>query len=109
LNKTLKVLHTKKIIVFVAIKVYELHEILPPLNGIIDKGGIKNYQTEADRAVERLIISSLKSEFPNLTVIGEEGEEFDHAKETPITRQCLEVLGKTFPTEADSIKERIDI
>lgn len=43
--------------------------------GIVDKGGIKNYQTEADRAVERLIISSIKAEFPTVTVLGEEGED----------------------------------
>ena len=28
--------------------------------GVIDKGGLKNYQTEADRAVQRLIITTLR-------------------------------------------------
>jgi len=30
--------------------------------GIVDKGGLKNYQTEADRAVERLIVASIKDQ-----------------------------------------------
>ena len=40
--------------------------------GVIDKGGLKNYQTEADRAVQRLIITTLKAKFPGVNIIGEE-------------------------------------
>ena len=42
--------------------------------GIVNKEGIKNYQTEADRAVERLIVSSIKTQYPNISVIGEEDQ-----------------------------------
>ncbi|CAK8675630.1 unnamed protein product [Clavelina lepadiformis] len=45
--------------------------------GIIDKGGQRNLQTKADRAVEKLIRASIVSQFPKLTVIGEEDEKLD--------------------------------
>ena len=72
--------------------------------GIIDKGGIANYQTEADRAVERLIVSSLKTQFPQISVIGEEDEIFDLEKNI-ISEKCPNVLEKVFPNEALNVSE----
>ncbi|CAH1164747.1 unnamed protein product [Phaedon cochleariae] len=42
--------------------------------GIIEKGTEKNdVQTEADRSAQRCIVASLTKQFPNVTIIGEEG------------------------------------
>lgn len=38
---------------------------------IVDKGNY-DFQTEADRSVQRCIITSLNQQFPNITIIGEE-------------------------------------
>lgn len=40
--------------------------------GIVDKGK-NDLQTEADRSSQRCIIASLMNQFPNVTIIGEEG------------------------------------
>merc|ERR1712227_549274 len=34
--------------------------------GVIDKGGLKNYQTEGDRAVQRLIVTTLDKIHPDV-------------------------------------------
>merc|ERR1712241_971644 len=68
--------------------------------GVIDKGGLKNYQTEADRAVQRLIITTLSAKFPGVNIIGEEdGDDgSDGAKKNEVINdQDAEVLGKTLP------------
>ena len=72
--------------------------------GVVDKGGIANYQTEADRAVERLIVSSLKTQFPKISVIGEEDEEFE-LENNVIAEKCPIVLGKIFPQDALNVEE----
>jgi len=41
---------------------------------IEDKGGLKNYQTEADTKIEQLLRGNIEKHFPDITVIGEEGE-----------------------------------
>lgn len=41
---------------------------------IEDKGGLKNYQTEADIAIEKLLVGNLEKHFPGVTIIGEESE-----------------------------------
>lgn len=70
--------------------------------GIVNKEGIKNYQTEADRAVERLIVSSVRSSFPAVAVVGEEDEEcFSADSDSIIRNECLDVLGRTFPADAE--------
>jgi len=43
--------------------------------GIVQKEHIRDLQTEADRAAQRLIIGSLQQMFPKATIIGEEEEE----------------------------------
>ena len=41
---------------------------------IEDKGGLKNYQTEADTKIEQLLRGNIEKHFPDITIIGEEGE-----------------------------------
>jgi len=41
---------------------------------IEDKGGLKNYQTIADRKIEQLLIGNLEKHFPGIAIVGEEGE-----------------------------------
>ena len=43
--------------------------------GVIDKGGLKNFQTEGDRAVQRLICTTLRAKFPDIAIIGEEDDD----------------------------------
>lgn len=35
--------------------------------------GVNDLQTEADRSAQRCIVASLSQQFPNLSIIGEEG------------------------------------
>merc|ERR1712212_1258231 len=81
--------------------------------GVIDKGGLKNYQTEADRAVQRLIISTLSAKFPGVNIIGEEdGDDGSEGakKDKVIEEQDAEVLSKTLPAELQGVKpEQITI
>jgi len=75
--------------------------------GVIDKGGLKNYQTEADRAVQRLIITTLRAKFPDVNIIGEEdGDDgSDGAEKCKVYEaQDGEVLGKTMPADLASAK-----
>jgi len=41
---------------------------------IEDKGGLKNYQTIADRKIEQLLVGNIEKHFPNVNIVGEEGE-----------------------------------
>ena len=43
--------------------------------GIVEKTGINDLQTEADRSANASIVMSLQRQFPGVTVIGEEDEE----------------------------------
>ncbi|KAI1295405.1 putative bisphosphate nucleotidase [Halotydeus destructor] len=43
--------------------------------GIIDKGGLNNLQTEADRSAQQCIVQSLQKLFPGVPVIGEEDDD----------------------------------
>ena len=75
--------------------------------GVIDKGGLKNYQTEADRAVQRLIITTLRAKFPDVNIIGEEdGDDGSDGavKNKVYEEQDGEVLGKTIPADLASAK-----
>jgi len=81
--------------------------------GVIDKGGLKNYQTEADRAVQRLIVTTLAAKFPGVNIIGEEdGDDGSDAakKDAIIEGQDAEVLSKTLPADLQGVApERITI
>merc|ERR1712178_42914 len=41
---------------------------------IEDKGGLKNYQTEADIKIEQLLVGDLEKHFPGIAIVGEESE-----------------------------------
>jgi len=56
--------------------------------GIIDKGGIKNLQTEADRSAQRCIMASLNKLFPKAHLIGE--EEWDREKVQDVDPDWIE-------------------
>lgn len=74
--------------------------------GVIDKGGLKNYQTEADRAVQRLIVTTLAAKFPGVNIIGEEdGDDGSDAakKDAIIEGQDAEVLSKTLPADLQGV------
>jgi len=49
--------------------------------GIVDKGGQKNLQTKADRTCEQVIRASLMSQYPKVTLIGEEDEPLHPASD----------------------------
>jgi len=41
---------------------------------IENKGGLKNYQTEADTKIEQLLVGNLEKHFPGIAIVGEESE-----------------------------------
>eukprot|EP00091_Calanus_sinicus_P002354 TRINITY_DN12385_c0_g2_i1.p1 TRINITY_DN12385_c0_g2~~TRINITY_DN12385_c0_g2_i1.p1 ORF type:complete len:105 (-),score=48.79 TRINITY_DN12385_c0_g2_i1:26-340(-) len=43
--------------------------------GIVEKTGKDDLQTQADRSAQNCIIASLAKQFPQLKVVGEEGEQ----------------------------------
>ena len=43
--------------------------------GIVEKTGADDLQTQADRSAQNCIVASLAKQFPDLTVVGEEGEQ----------------------------------
>lgn len=58
---------------------------------IVDKG-VNDLQTEADRSVQRCIMASLNSQFPNVTIIGEEEPAADLDPDWVELSQSDEVL-----------------
>jgi len=81
--------------------------------GVIDKGGLKNYQTEGDRAVQRLIVTTLYKKFPQIAVIGEEDGDTGEAKPDEfkvLDKIHPDVLQKTFPEHLQNVApERITV
>jgi len=41
---------------------------------IVDKGGLKNCQTQADREIEQLVVGNIEKYFPGVAIVGEEDE-----------------------------------
>merc|ERR1712183_1255215 len=72
--------------------------------GIIDKGGQKNLQTKADRTCEQVIRASIMSQFPNLTLIGEEDEPL-HPESDAKAGFDEEVLAKQCPDALKDVTE----
>merc|ERR1712127_94081 len=79
--------------------------------GVIDKGGLKNFQTEGDRAVQRLILKTLKTKYPQVTIIGEEdGDDGEAGDEKVFEALAPEVMDKSFPEDLQNVApERICI
>ncbi|XP_075556368.1 3'(2'),5'-bisphosphate nucleotidase 1 isoform X2 [Dermacentor variabilis] len=74
--------------------------------GIVEKEGINDLQTEADRSVQRCIVTSLSQQFPKLTIIGEETlEEKKISDDWIITDHDKDVLSMTLPDELKNVKE----
>ncbi|CAG9838162.1 unnamed protein product [Diabrotica balteata] len=76
--------------------------------GIIHKGLSKNdVQTEADRSAQLCIITSLAKQFPNVTIIGEEGP-LDESEEVPsdwvVTESDQNILQSKCPEKYVNVK-----
>lgn len=74
--------------------------------GVVDKG-IKDYQTEADRTAQRMIVASLSKKFPKCTIVGEETltEDGEADKRLIVNEFDENVLNHTLPSEYQSVKE----
>ncbi|XP_077296836.1 3'(2'),5'-bisphosphate nucleotidase 1 isoform X7 [Arctopsyche grandis] len=68
--------------------------------GIVEKAK-DDLQTEADRSAQRCIVASLSRQFPNITIIGEEGVPSDWL----ITHGDPEILKKKCPDTLEDITE----
>lgn len=72
--------------------------------GVIDKGGLKNFQTQGDRAVQQLIVTTLNKKFADVAIIGEEdGDTGEDIKYEVIDRLDTDVMGKTFPAHLQNV------
>lgn len=70
---------------------------------IIDKGK-NDFQTEADRSAQRCIIASLSHQFPNITIIGEEGlTNCEVPSDWIVTEADQEVLKLKLPAHLEDI------
>ncbi|XP_066598239.1 3'(2'),5'-bisphosphate nucleotidase 1 isoform X2 [Prorops nasuta] len=70
---------------------------------IVEKGE-NDLQTEADRSAQRCIISSLNSQFPNITIIGEEGSSnCDVPSDWIVSDLDEEILNLEFPSHLSDI------
>jgi len=72
--------------------------------GIVEKEGPNDLQTQADRSAQDCILASLFTQFPNLKVVGEEGElDMSSVKDEMIVRDSdPKVLELTCPQEWSS-------
>ncbi|XP_072543961.1 3'(2'),5'-bisphosphate nucleotidase 1 isoform X1 [Salminus brasiliensis] len=74
--------------------------------GIVEKTGVNDLQTLADRLVQKSICASLSKSFPKLTIIGEEDLPSEAVEEELIeTSQYDLILQKRCPDEYSSLKE----
>lgn len=74
--------------------------------GVIDKG-IQDYQTEADRVAQRMIVASLSRKFPRSTIVGEEDlvEDEGADRDLIIDAHDENVLKLDLPEKYQNIKE----
>uniref|UniRef100_A0A6G1SFP9 3'(2'),5'-bisphosphate nucleotidase 1 n=1 Tax=Aceria tosichella TaxID=561515 RepID=A0A6G1SFP9_9ACAR len=75
--------------------------------GVVDKG-VQDYQTEADRVAQRMIVASLNKKFPKCTIVGEEDLAEDKEADTNllVDTQDEDVLNKTsLPSQYKDVKE----
>ncbi|KAF2359596.1 Inositol monophosphatase-like [Trinorchestia longiramus] len=71
---------------------------------IVQKEHAKDLQTEADRAAQRYIVSSLASHFPNITLIGEEDDELKGGEVTALA--SIEPINVTCPQHLANLTEK---
>lgn len=74
--------------------------------GVVDKG-VKDYQTEADRVAQRMIVASLSKRFPKSMIVGEEDLVEDKMADASLLVESFdeEVLKKPLPAEYKDVKE----
>ncbi|XP_077296829.1 3'(2'),5'-bisphosphate nucleotidase 1 isoform X2 [Arctopsyche grandis] len=73
--------------------------------GIVEKAK-DDLQTEADRSAQRCIVASLSRQFPNITIIGEEGvSDIEVPSDWLITHGDPEILKKKCPDTLEDITE----
>jgi 3'(2'), 5'-bisphosphate nucleotidase len=74
--------------------------------GVVDKG-IQDYQTEADRVAQRMIVASLAKKFPKCTIVGEEDLVEDKEADTNllVETQDPDVLKLSLPDQYKDVKE----
>ncbi|XP_034018759.1 3'(2'),5'-bisphosphate nucleotidase 1 isoform X2 [Thalassophryne amazonica] len=74
--------------------------------GIVEKTGVNDLQTLADRLAQQSICASLSKRFPKITIIGEEELPAEDVREDLIESvQAEEILQKSCPAEYSSLKE----
>ncbi|KAK7066465.1 3'(2'),5'-bisphosphate nucleotidase 1 [Halocaridina rubra] len=73
--------------------------------GIVEKENARDLQTEADRAAQRCIISSLSKCFPKITIIGEEGEEESKSTSGIFDPASVPVVNINCPTDLSTLCE----
>ncbi|XP_076873751.1 3'(2'),5'-bisphosphate nucleotidase 1 isoform X1 [Brachyhypopomus gauderio] len=74
--------------------------------GIVEKTGVNDLQTLADRLVQKSICASLSKRFPKLTIIGEEDLPSETVEEDLIEiSQYDAILQKPCPDEYSNLKE----
>lgn len=73
---------------------------------VVDKG-IQDFQTEADRTAQRLIVASLTRAFPKCTIVGEENLDVDEEADRKLLSTSFdeEVLAKVLPKEYEEVRE----
>lgn len=74
--------------------------------GVIDKG-IQDFQTEADRTAQRLIVANLAKRFPKCTIVGEEDLAEDKTADAKFIVDTIdeEVLKVNLPNQYKDVKE----
>lgn len=73
---------------------------------VVDKG-VQDFQTEADRRAQRMIVASLAKKFNRCTIVGEEDLEENNEADEDLIVDCIDedVLKKDLPNEFKDIKD----
>lgn len=74
--------------------------------GVVDKG-IQDFQTEADRTAQRMIVASLAKRFPKCTIVGEEDLVEDKTADQSLLVDTFDesVLKHSLPDRYQNVKE----
>lgn len=74
--------------------------------GVVDKG-VHDYQTEADRVAQRLIVVNLMKRFPKTTIVGEEDLEEDKEADAGLMVNSYdeEILKLELPSQYKNVRE----
>lgn len=74
--------------------------------GVIDKG-VQDFQTEADRTAQRMIVASLAKRFPKCTIVGEEELIEDQEADSRLIDNSFDpdVLNLTLPNQYEGVTE----